>query len=560
MNKTTFKKLIFISILVGITALTIFFVWDFEPVKTPQKRFTQTDKTWNITPVSPAFEFTHKKILGEVVSLKKAYISSRRGGVIQDVYIDIGDDVYAGQVVASLLPEGVAGQDQALIAQAQAKIDQAQSALQLAEQVKIDSVALSVKNWRQAAIDAQTDTVTDNSSAEQLQAEKQEAKIISAQVWENLKVILYARGDNSNYIVGSFNNDIQEGKVKSAAEVIESMNKNGSFGEPELIVSHLKHLEDFLKEVEKLYSSAKPFAGLTEAKINDNVKTLQAEQLRLNSIRQSILALEEKAQTSVTKLDSGEAGIEQALKTLDLTETQQNERTTQAQRNLEVAVAQYNAVLNQFSQNQIISQYSGQVAHRLIDVGQTVGSNSQLFELENSNTSLSQSQNFQIQAHVPESFWGKLAIGETVEIRLPYNSENWAARVISIGQSIDQTMGGFLTVFEIVPKEMVEEVNAGDSDIIFVPDITFETPDLADEMTLYVYLNSDAHIYTVPTLALKKRSNNYYLWKMENETPQQIQVDIVAEDGEFSQVSSQELALEDSIISNPSVSLFNQSP
>ena len=82
----------------------------------------------------------------------------------------------------------------------------------------------------------------------------------------------------------------------------------------------------------------------------------------------------------------------------------------------------------------------------------------------------------------------------------------------------------------------------------------------AHGQSLFVYVAAtDSQVFTVPTLALKKRSNNYFLWKLEGEDPVQIQVEVVAEDGEFSQIFSRELNSGDPIISNPSVSLFKKS-
>jgi len=283
---------------------------------------------------------------------------------------------------------------------------------------------------------------------------------------------------------------------------------------------------------------------------------LQSEQLRLNSIRQSILALEEKSQSAVKAVDSGETGIEQAKKTLDLIETQQEERVTQAEKNLDIAVSQYNAVLNQFSQNQIISQYSGKVVHRMIEVGQTVNMNSQLFELEDSNTSLAKSSNYQIQAHLPESFWGKIEVGQVFKAHFPYRGEDWNVRVSNLSSQIDQARGGFFTLFEMVPKEVVQEIESGDPELIFTPDISFESPDLADGMTLYLYIDSNANTWSVSTAALKKRGSEFYVWKWVDEQPRRVTVKVVAEDGEFTQISSPELSASDSIITNPSVSLF----
>ena len=56
-------------------------------------------------------------LLGTVLSHETANIYPRRDGIVEDVYVDIGDTVTKGQVVALLLSKGVEGQSAAAIAE-----------------------------------------------------------------------------------------------------------------------------------------------------------------------------------------------------------------------------------------------------------------------------------------------------------------------------------------------------------------------------------------------------------------------------------------------------------
>ncbi len=64
-------------------------------------------------------------VLGKVLSHEVATIQARREGIIKDIMLDIGDQIYENQVVALLLPPGVEGENAAMIAEKQAMLKQA---------------------------------------------------------------------------------------------------------------------------------------------------------------------------------------------------------------------------------------------------------------------------------------------------------------------------------------------------------------------------------------------------------------------------------------------------
>lgn len=615
---------------VGVPPLVGLLVWlpsiSLGEHESETNRANKPTKTWQTEVVRPATDFSTQKLVGKVVSHQKAMIHPRRAGQIQDVYVEIGDTVQAGQVVASMLPEGVAGQDQSLIAQAQAEIDQAEATLRTAQAVKEDTVAVSLQSWRQAQVDldtAQTNLQTaqntqadkvalavkdwrqaqvssdrtevgNEESERQLLAEKAEAAVIAAQVWENLRLLLFGTDNNrigSRSVQGTFNNRIQETKVKNLADEIERMSNSDTWLSEENIIEHLDHLSNFLSEVEILYRTAKPYGTLSEGELEQNLKTLQSEQLRLTQIEQSILQLEEKLRTADTGTDQSDinteqaqqriavveseqaekiasaentvtaktVALEQAEENLDLVESAQDERIIQAQTRLQVARARYNTIVNQYGQNQVIATFSGVISERFVDPGQFVNANMPLFSLENANTALGYEDAYEIHVTVPESWWGKIAVNDRLRVDFPYTTGSWIARVNRVSGKVDPKLGGFAITLVLYPNEQVEEVESGSNNLSFVPEIHDVYPNLTDGMSAYIYLSeTETTVWSVPTQSLKRRGNQFFLWTIDSDNrPIQHSVKVVAEDGEYSQILDSFMPENAQVITNPSVNLFN---
>ncbi|MDP2691278.1 MAG: efflux RND transporter periplasmic adaptor subunit [bacterium] len=64
-------------------------------------------------------------ILGTVLSNETANIYPRRDGIVEDILVDIGDQVEKNQVLAVLLPPGVEGESEAMIAEKRAEVGEA---------------------------------------------------------------------------------------------------------------------------------------------------------------------------------------------------------------------------------------------------------------------------------------------------------------------------------------------------------------------------------------------------------------------------------------------------
>ncbi|MDP3975663.1 MAG: efflux RND transporter periplasmic adaptor subunit [bacterium] len=70
------------------------------------------------------------ELIGTVLSHETASVYPRREGIVEDILVDIGDRVEKNQVIAKLLPPGVAGKSAGMIAEKRALLNQAQAELE----------------------------------------------------------------------------------------------------------------------------------------------------------------------------------------------------------------------------------------------------------------------------------------------------------------------------------------------------------------------------------------------------------------------------------------------
>lgn len=573
MKNLIYSKRYLILGILGIIALIGLAYWYFNQSQTSNRNFTKKEKIWQTAQVQTAKDFSSIKIPAKVKSNQFAIISPRRTGIIQDLLVDIGDEVYKGQTIGSMLPEGVEGQGSAAINEASARLQKARAELAQAKGVAIDAVSVATKQWRETNLQSQTQTALEQQTKKQLTEKQSEAILVATQAWENTKLVLFGAGQNNQSnrsIRGNFSNTILKNNVENKADEIQRMEDSGQWNDPAKVTEHLTHLESFLVQAESLYKNAQTSGSLNESTIANNLGTIQTQQIRVSQVKQSILALEEKSQQFSGVQAERVAGEERSREVLDLVQSQQSLSTTQAEKNVEVAFANYNAALTRAGHQSITSPFSGIITARMVEVGQAVTPNTALMYLEGAQTARSQESLSEIHFSLPESWKNKVSVGDIVDIK-SVEGETFKGKIFRLSQQINLSTNSIMataTAFEKTYEEVAiedeteeriaEETSTEESQEKEMKEIV--TPiDFEHGQSLFVYVTaSGSNIFTVPTLALKKRSNNYFLWKMEEGNPVQLQVEVMAEDGEFSQVFSRELKPDGSVISNPSVSLFKK--
>ena len=565
MKKLLHQKRYLIFSLIGLILLIGLATWYFNSKSPSNNSFSKKEKTWQMAEVKTAKDFSSIKIPAKVKSNQFAIISPRRTGIIQDLLVDIGDEVYKGQTIGSMLPEGVEGESSAAINEASARLQKARAELSNSKGVAVDAVSVATKQWRETNLQSQTQTTLDQQTQRQLAEKQSEAILVATQAWENTKLVLFGAGNNNQSnrsIRGNFSNTILKNNVENKADEIQQMESTGEWNNPLKAAEHLKHLESFLVQAESLYKNAQPSGSLNESTITSNLGTIQNQQIRVSQIKQSILALEEKSQQFSGVQAERVAGEERSRDVLDLVRSQQNLTTTQAEKNVQVALANYNAALVKAGHQSITSPFGGTVTTRMVEVGQAVTPNTALFYLEGAQTARSQESLSEIHFSLPESWNGKVAVGDNVVLK-SIEGESFQGKIFRLSQQVNLKTNGIMataTAFKTTYEPVVELESKNQEELSVQSEKEVITPlNFVHGKSFFVYVTAtDSDIFTVPTLALKKRSNSYFLWKMEEEKPVQLQVEIMAEDGEFSQVFSRELKPDDVVISNPSVSLFKK--
>lgn len=557
MKKIIYQKRYAISGWLGIIIMFSFILWYFVSTETPNNNFSQKEKVWQTIEIKTAKDFASIKIPAKVKSNKFAIIVPRRIGIIQDLLVDIGDEISKGQIIGSMLPEGVEGQSSATIAEASAKLQKARAEISNAKDVAVDSISVATKQWRETNLKSKTQDTLNQETQKQLTEKKYEAVLIATQAWENTKLLLFGTGNNSgsNSIQGNFANVTQKNSVKNLADEIQRMEESEAWNDPEKILEHLSHLEKFLTQTEILYKNAQEGRNLTASKIRNNITTIQNQQIKISQIKQALLVLEEKNKYLTSIQAEKEAEIDRSKEVLSLIQSQQNLTTTQAEKNFQVALANYNIALIKTGHQRITSPFEGVITARMVEVGQAVTPNTILFYLEGANTTRSQESLFEIHFNLPESWRNKVSVGDSVLLK-SIEGESFEGQVFRLSSQINLDVNSVLATAIVIDESFSESndssIDSNDKNPVIIT--------LQHGQSLFVYItDSNNSIFTVPTSALKKRRNNYFLWKMENKNPVQITVEIVAEDGEFSQIFSRNLTENDFIISNPSVSLFKKS-
>ena len=187
-----------------------------------------------IKTVSPKQENQKVSFLGEVLSNKTVNIYPRRNGIVKDVYVDIGDKVFAGQTIASLLPVGVEGESAALIREKQTGLETAQRNLEVSESVAKTEIQKAQQKVESAQVDIET-----TSEDAQAKVEAVEAKF-----------------DKVSQDIESSKNLIKTIE-ESFARDIDTVNVNVSSYEDTLLVS----VENILRAVMTIFAPEKASGG-----------------------------------------------------------------------------------------------------------------------------------------------------------------------------------------------------------------------------------------------------------------------------------------------------------
>lgn len=521
----------------------------------------------SLTTISPTLVSGSSSVilLGSVLSHETANIYPRRDGIIEDVYVDIGDTVKKNQVVALLLPKGVEGQSAAMIAEKQARKSQAESDLSTSEQVAEETII----NTRQKINEKETELMIAKREQEALIQKFAESEANIAQMREqaftsvqNARQLIewITLGSNTRSGIDMRDDDvlrnlgIHDSSNASRYDIVYRFNSlyaaeqeyvgASSTQKPAVIDRLLPLALDALSTTNTLlqYTPTQPSANgidqLSHAQLTDRLGKVVSAQDMIYKAKEKL----EDARLSFQTLTSGEPELYRAYRSgnhegansnkvrmlqeqirtshnsLALTEANQEQMVEMKRKQVDIAAAMLQSEYATSGNRKILSPFSGTVSKRFIDVGQIVMPSMSAFELTGVPTSLAKKAKTEIQFGLPEQLIGALDIGDTVTFFLQSEETTpYSAEVTRKSPQVDMQTHT-ITVQAKVPDDLS------------LPHGSSVRVRLIDEKK---------PIFRVPSSAVKREAEGNYVWVMDAETekPMQSTVSVIAEDGEFAEVT-----------------------
>ena len=460
--------------------------------------------------------FASQKFIGRIVSHSFAMIHPRREGIVRDILVDTGDTVSAGQVVAYLFPPGVEGQSASAISRAAAELQSAQEALATVRAVSTEIVEMAQKN---------VDILQISGASERSKLEQQydNARTVMTQEVQNLRRIFIGNDKRTEYvsqILGTFGNTLLSQKVFNEFKEVERL--LGTKIPNTEVSTTLSRIEELLAQTEELYRSAKSSSQMSAEVIEQRIRGIQAGQTK-------ILAAE-------AGLDNALLALQTANQNVNLVSSQAENSLTSAKSRVDIARAAYQNVLSGSGNIQVTSPFVGTIVSRGIDVGEMVMPGQMMFEVLGAQTSLGQKSSEEVQFEVSEEFLGEVEEGDSVQVIVPGKEESFSATVTRKSSALDS-------------KSNMAQVHA-----------EIEDGSLPHNTRVMVLLiQEESPVLSVPSSVLKRKGNENFLWVVVDENPYHVPVEILAEDGELSDIIAPGVTRESNVIAEPSVRLWRTS-
>ena len=515
---------------------TGFFIYLLNP-EIEKTSFVKKEKIYETISPKISESFSTQKFIGKVYSNKFAMIHPRREGIIKDILVDIGDVVKVGQTIAYLFPPGVEGEGETQIAQAKAQLLSAQEELQNAKMVAGDSVGVAEKKLFQTQTDLENIVGGNPDTRSQMVQNQDQAEVMGLQVIRNLDWILFGDTKASrtvNSLIGDFKNKKQESIVFKNFQAVGLSKKayEGAHREekPSLLYKLLDQTESLLIQVEILYQGASINRRQSADQIEKNTKSIQ-------DLRTQVLGAKELIDKIFLTVDTLSGGVETAQETLSLTSSQAQESIDAASNKLEIARAAYRNVLVKNGHVQITSPFSGEISTKFIEVGHIAQPGTALFEIMEVDTSLAEKAPIEIKVGIPEAFIHSINVGEKVTVHLPLKLGMSLPAIVSRKSAQIDTLSN-TAMISVTLEDMPES--------------------LSHNSNVYVLIQDQGNpIYEIPSSSIKKQRNKNFIFLKNTEGYEKREIQILAEDGEYSDVKG-DIDLEMHIIKNPSVNLFQQ--
>lgn len=612
---TKFVAGVFVAMIFVSAAYTIFIPQAYsQKIKPGNQSDKATSNELNdITTKSPNLSenFSTLLLAGTISSYESGKIYTRADGLVDDIYVEVGDKVKAGQALASLLPHGVEGEAQAMIAEKLAMRDKAkidyETALKLAQvsqnSTKINVDTTKVREEANVALSQQNiatvKTTLENTKKLLEQTLKlKEAKVSEAQnevnqlisqavisandvfqlIKNSITQNISTNEDGSisiNYLSNIFGAKDADSRTAFIASFNVAVSEKARFESLEKdsleieVTDYLTLVDDLLQNAEAMLNAS--IIGTAGMNIEEDLMELHDAQEALAMAKEKLTAavaaknvvvyeqenmiteLENtiKEQEAMLKISEEELKLAQSELGLNsgLVENEKAEKSIEKdadvarmEAELKIAEAALALELIRSGHNVISAPYDGVIAQKLIKVGDTVMNDGPAFEIVGINSFLAKSKPAVVKFGAPENLFELINEGDDVEVVIP-GKESQVYKAVITGKSslIDPASRVFTLVASFKDDAFKEGFSFADNSNVRVRVVTEKDP-----------------AWQVPSRAVKRIDGDNYLWILDEEkNPKKIQIELLAEDGEFADIRAAGLTADSKIIIDPPDSFLN---
>jgi len=362
-------------------------------------------------------------VTGNTTPIQSLDLAFENGGTISAVYKNAGDTVAAGQTIAVLNTSDL----QAQLAQAQASVDAAQATLQnlqagpTPQNIQVSQAALATAQQSLANSYAGADNAAMDALAKSNDAVRNQLAALFASAESNSPQLTFTVSDNQEANNAQFDR-IQAGQtlntwqtelagigVAASTSTLDQTLASSSI--------HLAVIENLLTTVSNAVVDATSLSASTAATYKTDIANAVTEvEDAANSI-----------DNTTESISSDEAAIAQAQAALNVTLAGSTSQAIAAQQAaVEQAQANAQSVQVKINEASLISPINGVVTVQNAKVGQIATPGQTV-------TSVISNNNFEVDADVPETDIGKVAIGNVVNMTFDaFPGETFAGKVFYI--------------------------------------------------------------------------------------------------------------------------------
>lgn len=386
-------------------------------------------------------------VTGKVKPASKVDLAFESTGKVTDIYVDVGDKVYSGQVLARLNSDQYVAQYN----QAKASLDVEQSRLNELKKgtrfEEVDVQKVKVANAEQSLLDAKNNLVVKIKDSYIKSDDAVRNKV--DQLFDNP----FSASPNLN-IVTNFNLELkaESGRIHME-EIITSWFSSISSDEKifnnlsvqtNLTKQNLNEISSFLDNIALIANGLSVTSTLTQTTIDGYKTAINTGRTNINTALSNIFTAEEKLKTaeSTLSLEKQTLILKEAGATYEQIK-EQEAKVKSAQANVDNYVAFINKTI-------IYSPISGIVTKVNLEKGE-------IAQLNTTAIMIISGAEFEVEANIPEADIAKINLGDIAQITLDAYEVNdiFEAKIISIepAETVVEGVSTYKTVFQFTKKD-----------------------------------------------------------------------------------------------------------